>query len=387
MGDENKYLQRAIIGVVVVVLLIVVYGIYINAASRTHVAKMENAQYVSLAVAKVQYRELHAALCDLNLDVKSKWMVDIQAQLEGTIKGIYVKQGDKVKAGQLLLMVENPDLPAQIAQADGLIAQAQANLVSSKKTLDRLHKLVDIDGISQQQYDEAVASYDTAVGNLESTKAQKEALLVSQGKSAVRAPQDADVLRVYRQQGDYIHAGDAAILLGDLSQLYFRTVLLDSDLKQIMPLDGEFELQIDIYSLEYKTFPVDLKTHSLEHKISLKAVEIEPELKISSKYRYVNWLVQNDMGLLEPTTYSGARIVAQKTHRVLSIPCQAVSGNTEPHVWVVDADNVLQSRAIKTGISDDQYIEVREGLAENEAVVISDQRGLSAGTRVRETHE
>ena len=387
MGDENKYLKNAIISIVVIVVLIVGYGIYINSASRVHVDKMLHAEYARVTVDKVQYKEIHATLGDLTIAVKSKWMVDIQAQLEGTIKEVYVKQGDKVKAGQALLLLENPDLPAQIVQADGSIIAAEATLLDSSKSLERFRKLAMLDGIPQQQYDDAIAAYDTAVGTLKTKKAQKEALMVSQGKSVIRAPQDADVLRIYRHEGDYIRPGEAAVLVGDLSKLNFRTMLPEAELQKILPIEGEFSLQLGIYQLQYKTYPLNLETHPLERKSIVRAIAVAPELTTKASYRYVDWSIENGMGLLEPTTYHGVKIIAQQGRRVLAIPRQALSDNLDPQVFILGNDNILELRSIKIGSCDDRYVEVREGLSENDVIVISDRRGLKVGTRVRGHYE
>ncbi|MBQ9376768.1 MAG: hypothetical protein IJU05_03060, partial [Schwartzia sp.] len=81
--DAQKYLKIAIVGVICIVVFVVGYGIYINDASRRHIEKMEAAQYTTLPVAHVGYREFHAFADDINFTVRAPWTIDVPAQYEG----------------------------------------------------------------------------------------------------------------------------------------------------------------------------------------------------------------------------------------------------------------------------------------------------------------
>ena len=108
--DAQKYLKMAIVGVMSIVVLVVGYGIYINAASRRHIEKMEAARYTVLPVAYADYRDICATVNNMNITARAAWMIDINAQYEGVVSEIRVSQNQRVAKGDVLAVMNNNDI-------------------------------------------------------------------------------------------------------------------------------------------------------------------------------------------------------------------------------------------------------------------------------------
>ena len=95
--------------------------------------------------------------------------------------------------------------------------------------------------------------------------------------------------------------------------------------------------------------------------------------------------VDNAVGLLEPQTYSGVILRIANSHRALTVPLSAVTGQNREALFVVTPENTLERRAVNVGSDDGTYIEILEGLKEGETVVTSATTGLENGVKVEVT--
>ena len=98
--------------------------------------------------------------------------------------------------------------------------------------------------------------------------------------------------------------------------------------------------------------------------------------------RKIVWEVDNSVGLLEPQTYNGVMLKVSTPRRALTVPLAAVTGQDRNSLFVVTQDNILERRAIKTGVDDGTYVEITAGLREGEMVVTSATTGLESGVKV-----
>ena len=388
MEREQRYLRYAIWAVIFVVSLTVGYGIYINEASVVHTEKMMESQYASVTAARAAEREIHATLEGVDITVKTAWKIDAQAQIEGIVTELRAEKGKRVRKGEVLAVIENQEVLSQIAQAEGGVKQAKANLLGAEQELRRYASLAAQDAVSQQQYDDAVAARDVARGQLESAQAQKELYLAQREKEIITAPRDADILRVYCHAGYHIRSGEAVALMGEMSKMYFVANLVDADLKRLSPLEQPFELEIATHLLRYKSYPILALDSTLQlNRFPIRLQQIVPSPEQKTRFRIVTWEIDNRNGILEPTTYQNTRLIARRTRRVLTVPRSAVDDLRRPSVLLIDETGCLRLRKIEIGMYGDSYVEVTAGLQPGDAVVSSGRIGLREGMKVRAEYE
>ncbi|HBS61058.1 MAG TPA: hypothetical protein DEA44_17565 [Firmicutes bacterium] len=356
---------------IILICLLAGYGIYVNVTSSAHVAKMTAAQYIRVKSAPVLFREITPAVYFPVVNIYSPNMLDVHFQLDGILTSIFVKPGDRVRTGQLLGEIVNNELLPEVLQAEGKVRAAEANAVQWNNTLRRYQILAAQNAISRQKLDEAVASLSAAEGELDSARAYHGAMVTRLGKQQIMAPCDGDVLQVYHAPGAVVRNGDSLVMIGELASLYFRNIAASDMLEQLQPLTGEFKLAVQRSGTMEKVYASALKGDAGGgNDFDLQIAEISPPLDTPAQYRTVMYKINNASGLLEPGTYYQVKIYSTSKRRALCVPRDAIMGDAEPFVFVVGPDSRLEQRPVRTGIRDDEYVEVQAGLAENETVVV-----------------
>ncbi|BBB90644.1 MAG TPA: efflux RND transporter periplasmic adaptor subunit [Methylomusa anaerophila] len=371
---QKQYVYAFFGSAIVLIGLLAGYGIYVNATSSAHVAKMAAAQYVRVRSAPALIREIAPAVYFSVVNIYSPNMLDVHFELDGMLTKVFVKPGDRVRAGQLLGEIVNTELPSQLLQAEGKIHSSEATVVKWENTLRRYQALATQNAISQQQLDEASTSLKAAGGELTSARAYHGELITRLGKQQIVAPCDGDILQVYQGPGAVVRSGGSLVMIGELASLYFRNDVAGDILEQLQPLTGRFKLAVhrgDVMEKAYSSSLKDGGTTGGTDAFDLQITGVSPPPETPARYRTVEYRINNSAGLLEPGTYYQVRIYSTEKRQVLCVPQDAVMGGAAPFVFVVGPDSRLEQRPVRTGIQDDEYVEVQSGLSENEVVVVA----------------
>lgn len=379
MGE--RIIKRLIIGVIFLILAVAFYAVYINAASNRRVQSVMSENYLPVYTAQADYQKIYPSIKDLNLTVKIPWMAEVVVSNSGTVKESLARTGQSVKKGQILAVLESPEIEADIASVDGQIEQARAQLISAQQTTLRYYNLLQVGGVSAQDYDSAVASRDVARGSLDSAIAQKRHLLAQKEKLILRAPEDGDILTSYCYPQYYAAAGQVMFVLGDFSKLYVQIDLKDSTIKMNKLAQKTWEIILEKKYILHKAYPGYIKGN--KEKLLVKPIQFSPELNVPSEMRTVIWEIQNKNNFLEPTTYQNVMIISDSEENVLAVPLEAVWDLKHfPKLYVVDDMNKVHLRQVKTGFADEKYIQILSGVKKGEKVVISGNKGLTEGLKV-----
>lgn len=336
--------------------------------------------------------------------------VVVKAKTSGSIAELFVREGSKVKKGDLLARIDNPtasfdlergrsDSNAASAQAGkeapqlaALAAQGravEAELKQAKLELERSRKLVERGSAPASESERAQARVDQLQGTLDANRAQQRALRIdlsanakrqaSQVKSLtarvadteVRAPLDGVVLGKSVELGEVVSVNQPLFRVADTRVLVLEVNVDEADIARVS--DGQTgkpksEAAISLYAFAKTVFrgevtevlpDADRQRRAFVAKISFSAPP--PELR-SGMTAEVN-------------------IVTARHDAVLLAPSSAES---EGSVWVL-ANGRVERRAIQVGIRDLLRLEVVSGLAEGESVVIEGRDKLAPGSRVSAT--
>jgi RND family efflux transporter MFP subunit len=381
----TKNIIAVMLGVILLIGSLVGYGIYVNVSGNAHADKLAAAQYSRVNGAKVAYRDIAPVLEVPTLYLQSSWMLDVHVKLDGTITRLYVNPGDQVKAGQLLGEIVNDELPSQVLQAEGKINEARANFVKYTNTLNRFKALVDNGGVSKMQLDEAIANQAAGEAVVMSAEAARDQLASRLSGQKIIAPRDGDILKVYSKVGAFIRTGEAMVMIGDFSSLQARENMRHEILEKLLPLDSRFKLVLSENQTVSKAYAANYRQEkfSAEQSFDIRLDQVNPPMDVSARYRSVVWQVENPGGVLEPGTYYRAKIYGTTARRVLAMPIKAVSGITDQRVFLVSSDNRLMEGRVRTGVRDDEYIEILDGLKEGDVVVLTGREGLVPGSSVQ----
>jgi RND family efflux transporter MFP subunit len=330
--------------------------------------------------------------------------IDVFAKESGYIKQLLVDYGVRVKTGQLLAVLEIPELEIQIQQDAAAVQSASDQSMHAEKEISRVeaqHKVYHLayerlKGVSDKQPGlVAQQELDDAQGKdlaLESQiEAAKSTLQVSQGQ--------LDVAKA-KQQHDQVlfdYAKITAPFDGVVTQRYANYGTLvqagTSNATNILPIvrlseDDKFRLVIPVPESYVKYIrlgdSVQVRVPSLDKVFPGKVARFSTDVAIDTRTMHTEVDVPNPSYVLVPGLYAEATLALERKNDALVVPLQAVtqSGN-QATVFVVAPNNQLQSRKVQLGLQTPSEAEVLEGLSEGDRVVVSDTSGLKAGTIVK----
>jgi RND family efflux transporter MFP subunit len=361
------------------------------------------ANVVTLGVIKVGTKTLERDLT-LSSELVPFQEIDVYAKEAGYVSQLLVDYGTRVKAGQLMAVLEIPELQAQLKQDDASIQSASEqvtraqhqlgsveaqnkvlhlqyerldSVAKSKPGLVAQQEVDDAQGkalATEAQVEAAEASLDAAQSELALAKAKREHDQVLFDYSKITAPFDGVVTQRYANLGTLMQAGTSSstqvLPLVKLSQEYvFRLVI---------PVPESYTRYIRIGD------PVGVRVPSLDRSFPGKVARFSVDVREDTRTMHTEVDVPNPSGVLIPGLYAEATITLEKKDNALALPLQAVDQtNGQTTVDVVDPSNKIEQRRITLGIETATDAEVLSGLRKGELVVVSDRSGLKPGQPVQ----
>jgi len=325
--------------------------------------------------------------------VKARKASTLSGKLMGTVTAVNVREGDRVKTGDILVVIDDRQVAARLRQAEAALAEArrsEAAVVSAgdaakagaelaRTTYKRYLSLLADDSVSRQEFDEVKARYEQAEALLSQSEAMIKATRqrirqasaavaaarVSKKDAAIRAPYSGKVTAKMIEVGDLAAPGTPFLMLEE---------------------SGNFEVNVTIPETRMRFVSLNQKlavTASALQKQVLDGVvhTIAPAADPQSRSFVVKVGLPPDAAL-----HSGmfARVaIPLADERLMLIPTSAVVVQGQlTGVFLVDSDQRARFRLIRTGREFGEQVEVISGLREKSRYVISPPAALKDGDRV-----
>jgi RND family efflux transporter MFP subunit len=392
--------------VVVILLAGLIAVITLVSCGRGQKAEAESSpvsEDVSVGVTKVDTRPLSLQLTTSSELVPFQ-QIDVYAKESGYVKALSVDYGTRVKAGQVMAVLEIPELELQLQQDDAAIKSAADQVMHARHEIKRseaqhnvLHLQYErLDGVSktkpglvaQQEVDEAQGKDLAAESQVEAAKSTLET-----------AQSQLDLMKAKRQHDQVLfdYAKITAPFAGVVTERYANLGTLmqagTNSSTQAMPLvrlseDDRFRLVIPVPE-SYVRFihvndPVSVRIPSRSETYPGKVARFSVDVKEDTRTMHTEVDVPNGKGTLIPGMYAEATLLLEKRENALAVPLQAVSHQgDQTSVLIVDQSNKIVSQPVKLGIQTDRDAEVLSGLRAGDLVVVSDRAGLKPGQPVR----
>lgn len=333
----------------------------------------------------VQILQTRSVVMEQSLPGRSSaYMVsDVRPQVAGIILKRLFTEGQQVKAGQTLYQIDPRSYEASVESAKGQLAQAEAAVLAAKPKAERYKNLVNIDAISKQDGDDALATLRQNEAAVVSAKAAVKTAQINLDYTKVTAPISGRIGTSSYTPGALVTASQTTALttIQQLDPIYVDVTQTSAQLlalrKQIASgalkaVNGKVPVQIILEdgstlaqngTLEFVGTSVDTGTGN----VSLRAV------------------VPNPDGLLLPGTYVKAVMPSAVNEKAILVSQSSVTRNTkgEPVVKLVGADGKVEERQIQTGDAiKDQWV-VTAGLKEGEKLIISGASKVRGGQEVK----
>lgn len=328
--------------------------------------------------------------------------IDVHGKVSGYIRHIYVDIGDRVHQGQILAVLEVPELEAQVAGADASVNQsqqdiarlksdierAQANYVATHANYTRLKQASDEQPglVAEQELDDALAQDRVAAAQVD---ASKSAVAAAEGQlgvsradrmrvsslvqyATITAPFPGVVTMRYADTGALIPSGTSE----SNAQAVVR--LAQSDLLRLrMPVPEE-----DV-PLVQEGSAVMVHVQATGQQFPGKVIRFTRDISSSTRTMLCEVDVPNPDMILTPGMFADVTFHLRQKQDSLIVPSAAIIQGDQPAVFIVDPSGIVQRRPVVLGITSANEQEITDGLQAGEKVIVGGMDTLQPGQRVQ----
>ncbi len=297
-------------------------------------------------------------------------MSTVKARVAADVRQVLVREGESVRAGQIVVVTDGTEYEARVAQARGNLDAARAQLEIASKTRDNNRVLVEKGFISRNAFDNAASQYAAAEANVAAARGAMNIVQKSLNDTVIRTPISGLVAARYVQPGEKVSPDNKLLDIVNLQKMELEAAVPTSDIAQIVI--GQ---------------PVSLHIEGLPESFEGKVVRINPPTQTGSRSVLVYVQVANPKNVLRVGMFAEAQLVLRAKQGVLALPQSAVRKDSQGAFVYTIANGQLSKTAVMVGIDgrsgEDYLTEIVSGLDFGAQVVRTDMGNLQTGTRVR----
>jgi len=297
--------------------------------------------------------------------------VDLVARVQGVLQSINYKDGSFVKQGTTLFTIEPDTYKFKLEQAQAAEAGAQASLKQAEADYKRQVDLVARQAVSQATLDTSTSSRDNAQANLQQAEANTKIAAVNFGYTNVVAPFDGIVSAHLVSVGELVGAASPTQLatIVQFDPIYVNFNVNEQD---VLRIRAEAKRR-GLTASDLAQFPIEvgLQTESdYPHKGKLDYAA--PTINLSTGTLAVRGVLPNADRVLLPGYYVRVRVPFDRQQNALLVPDVALgSDQSGRYVLVVNGDNVVEQRKVRTGPAEGDLRVIESGLKADDRVVIA----------------
>ena len=352
--------------------------------------------------------------------------VKISPDVSGEIVELYVKEGDEVKNGDLLLKIKPDTYLSSVDRAAAAVNSAKANLANSQAFLeqvkarykqtenayDRNRVLWEQETISDAEYENSLSAYEIVQAELESAKKSIEASKYSVqsaeatlsearenlSKTTIYAPMSGTISKLNVEKGERVvgtmqMAGTEMLRIANLERMEVMVDVNENDIVKVKMSDTAL-IEIDAYLGEtFKGVVTEIANSANVTGMSTDQVTNFDVKVLLVKASYQQLISKNNPNPFRPGMSASVDIQTNTKHNVLTIPIQCVTTRVDSvetdvetlaaineeiqEIVFVARNDSAHIQIVKTGIQDNKYIEIKEGLSKEDKVVTSPYSAIS----------
>ena len=330
-----------------------------------------------------------------NLEIASEFLpfqeVDVYAKVSGYIQKLYVDYGTHVKQGQILAVLEIPELQQQLQQDQASVRRSDQELTRTREDLNRAQSAYTVANLTytrlaevQKSRPELVSQEEIDVANGKNLEADAE---VSAQKAALAAAEEALLAAkaaLGKDQAMFDYARMTAPFDGVITQIYaFTGALLPAGtssnkgdsalcrlsqndlLRLVIPVPERAVSGIQIGE------SVAVNVSGMDRAFEGKIIRFSDQIDMATRTMHTEVDVPNPKYQLVPGMYASVKIPLHTAAKVLTVPVQAFQAGAEGKgiVFVVGPGNKIERREVAVGLQSSSDVEITSGLQENETVI------------------
>ena len=298
----------------------------------------------------------------------------IYAQTNGYIKEWLVDIGDSVKKGQVLAILDTPELLHQLAQAKADYATALAEQTNAQSMADRANQLMKINSaaISREMVEQRSRDAEAKTAATAAARANVNRLESLHAFSKLTAPFDGQVTSRYAQIGDLVIAGNAnAQPLFTIADTRLMRIFVRIPQSYATQMHAGQTAELSLPEHNNKTFPAAVTRTARAVDVASGSVLVELQAK-------------NDEGALMPGAYTQVsfKLATNKEH--IRVPGSAILyRDQQPAIATIDEKNIVTLKPIKIGRDEGTTVEIVAGIAATDRLITTPPDAIRSGDEVK----
>lgn len=371
-AKKKKVIKGIIIAAVVAGAAYWGYGMYQSSAKRG--AMQMGAPAVS--VIEVARQNVHPEVSFV-AKIESMDKVGLRARVTGFLQERLFNEGDMVKEGQPLFVIEKVNFEASVREAEANYEQAQAQATNAKAQYDRTQKLFKTKDVSEARLDETKAAHMSAMAAVSQMKARLDLAKQDLDYTEITAPMSGKIGESTFSVGELI--GPDSGVLAEIVKIDPIDAVFSVSENEMLSLQYQFRDQsngnatVKFYTSDGREYPYEGRFSFIDNALD----EAMNTLKLKASF-------PNPDGKLISGQYGRVVLTSPTTISDIVIPMKAVQRDMlGAFVYVVGAENIIEKRAIKTGTELPNFeVVVREGLNPGEKIVVEGFQKISPNIAV-----
>lgn len=309
--------------------------------------------------------------------------VEIRPRVGGVLEKQLPNEGERLKVGQLLFVIDQQPYIAALTQAQAALAQSQAALIQSQRDLGRAKSLSEIDAVSQQELDATVAKNEANRASVEATRAAVRTAELNLGYTTITSPIEGVMGRAQLRLGALVTANTTLLTtIYQTDRMYVnfsiseqRMLLLQRQLGRAASQDSKTPPPFQLFLADGSEYPQKPRLNFIDPAVDQRTGTLAIRLE-----------VDNPEHLLHAGQFARVQAATAQLTDAIVLPQRAIQELQGKHyVWIVDADRKAQQRDVEMGPRIGRGWLVQQGLKGGDVVVVDGVQRLKPGAPVNAT--
>jgi membrane fusion protein, multidrug efflux system len=306
--------------------------------------------------------------------------VEIRPRVGGILERQLPIEGEHLKVGEVLFVIDRQPYIAALAQAQAGLAQSQAALIESQRDLARAKSLSEIDAVSQQELDAAVAKDDANRASVDANRAAVRTATLNLGYTTITSPIDGVMGRAQLRLGALVTPNTTLLTtLYQTDRMYVNFSISEQRLLALQRELGRAPNQKSTSAPPFRIFLADGSEYPQVPRLNF----IDPAVDQRTGTLAIRLEVDNPQHLLHAGQFARVRVAEAQLRDAVVLPQRAIQElQGKYYVWIVDEKGRAQQRDVQMGPRIGNGWQVQQGLKAGEVVVVEGVQRLKPGSAV-----